>query len=51
MAFLLWRSATRWLDDKGEAAGYFDVHDYIGLRRAHYTKVGLGAEAIDRLMR
>lgn len=40
-----------WLDEKGEATGYFDVHDYIALCRTHYERVGLGAGAIDRLLR
>ena len=40
-----------WLDENGEATGYFDVHDYIALCRAHYDRVGLGAGAIDSLFR
>ena len=32
-----------WLDENGESAGTFDVHDYIALARDHYEKVGLGA--------
>ncbi len=49
--FFIVKGPLVWLDDKGEAAGYFDVHDYIALCRAHYAKVGLGAETIDRLFR
>lgn len=40
-----------WLDEKGESCGYFDVHDYIALCRAHYEKVGLGADYVDTLFR
>jgi 2,4'-dihydroxyacetophenone dioxygenase len=40
-----------WLDEQGEACGYFDVHNYIDMCKAHYEKVGLGAELIERLYR
>ena len=40
-----------WLDEQGQAAGTFDVFDYIKLCKDHYEKVGLGAAAIDRLIR
>lgn len=40
-----------WLDDDGEAAGYFDVHDYIAAAREHYDKVGIGADFVDTLFR
>jgi len=40
-----------WLDETGETTGFFDVHNYIALCKAHYEKVGLGAEAITRLFR
>jgi len=40
-----------WLDDKGEACGYFDVHNYIELCKAHYESVGLGAGLIEKLYR
>ena len=40
-----------WLDDKGESAGYFDVHDYIAMCEAHYEKMGFGADAVKRLIR
>ena len=40
-----------WLDDKGESAGYFDVHDYIALCKAHYQKVGIGAGYVETLFR
>ena len=38
-------------DEKGEPDGYFDVHQYIALCKAHYDKVGLGAALIDKLYR
>lgn len=40
-----------WLDENGDAAGYFDVHDYLAMCREHYEKVGLGAEHVDSLLR
>lgn len=40
-----------WLDEDGNATGHFDVHDYIALCKAHYERVGLGAEMITQLMR
>ncbi|TAL75137.1 MAG: cupin domain-containing protein [Burkholderiaceae bacterium] len=49
--FFIVKGPLIWLDDKGEAAGYFDVHDYIKMCREHYEKVGLGAAYIDTLFR
>jgi 2,4'-dihydroxyacetophenone dioxygenase len=40
-----------WLDDKGNAAGYFDVHDYIRMAREHYERVGIGEAYVDNLFR
>ena len=40
-----------WLDDDGNGVGYFDVHDYIAGARAHYDKVGIGANYVDTLFR
>jgi 2,4'-dihydroxyacetophenone dioxygenase len=40
-----------WLDEKGDSVGHFDVHDYIKLCRAHYEKVGLGADYVKTLFR
>jgi 2,4'-dihydroxyacetophenone dioxygenase len=40
-----------WLDENGDPEGYFDVHDYIELCKEHYEKNGLGADAIDALLR
>ena len=34
-----------------KAAGYFDVHDYIALCKAHYEKVGIGAGYVETLFR
>lgn len=40
-----------WLDEDGNANGYFDVHDYIGMAREHYESVGIGAAYVDSLFR
>jgi 2,4'-dihydroxyacetophenone dioxygenase len=40
-----------WLDENGDSAGHFDVHDYIKLCRAHFEKVGLGADYVKTLFR
>ncbi|MFI9230408.1 2,4'-dihydroxyacetophenone dioxygenase family protein [Streptomyces rimosus] len=40
-----------WLDEHGEPTGYFDVHDYIAMCRAHYERVGIGADHVDGLFR
>ncbi|MFD7666643.1 2,4'-dihydroxyacetophenone dioxygenase family protein [Streptomyces sp. NPDC059788] len=40
-----------WLDESGEPTGYFDVHDYIELCRAHYERVGIGADYVNGLFR
>jgi 2,4'-dihydroxyacetophenone dioxygenase len=40
-----------WLKEDGTAEGYFDVHDYIALCRAHYEKVGIGADYLKSLFR
>ena len=40
-----------WLDEQGESAGHFDVHDYIKLCRDHYESVGIGADYVDTLFR
>ncbi len=40
-----------WLDENGETAGYFDVHDYIEMCRRHYAAVGLGEEYVNGLLR
>jgi 2,4'-dihydroxyacetophenone dioxygenase len=40
-----------WLDENGESNGYFDVHNYIEMCRAHYEKVGIGADYITKLFR
>jgi 2,4'-dihydroxyacetophenone dioxygenase len=45
------RGPLIWLDENGEAVDYFDVHDYIDVCKEHYEKVGLGAGAIDALLR
>ena len=40
-----------WLDEDGKPDGYFDVHQYIAMCKAHYEKVGLGADLITKLFR
>jgi 2,4'-dihydroxyacetophenone dioxygenase len=40
-----------WLDARGEAEDFFDVHHYIALCKAHYESVGLGSEAVEALFR
>lgn len=40
-----------WLDEAGNAAGHFDVHDYIALARNHYAANGVGADYVDTLLR
>ncbi|MEL3889053.1 2,4'-dihydroxyacetophenone dioxygenase family protein [Ferrovibrio sp. MS7] len=40
-----------WLDEQGNSAGHFDVHDYIAMCREHYDKIGLGADYITKLFR
>ena len=40
-----------WLDENGEANGFFDVHNYIAMCREYYEKIGLGAGYVDRLFR
>ena len=40
-----------WLDENGNSVGHYDVHDYIAAARAHYDKVGIGADYVDTLFR
>lgn len=40
-----------WLDENGDSAGHFDVHDYIAMCRDHYEKAGLGRQQVDKLFR
>jgi 2,4'-dihydroxyacetophenone dioxygenase len=40
-----------WIDEEGETTGQFDVFDYIKLCNEHYEQVGLGAEAVEKLLR
>ena len=40
-----------WLDEDGEPDGFFDVHNYIAMCRAHYDKIGIGSDYIDTLFR
>lgn len=40
-----------WLDEDGNPDGTFDAYDYLELAREHYQQVGLGADAVERLLR
>ena len=40
-----------WLDEEGQPNGTFDAYDYLELARKHYEEVGLGAEAVEKLLR
>ncbi len=40
-----------WLDEEGEAVDFFDVHNYIEICKAHYEKVGIGADYVESLFR
>jgi 2,4'-dihydroxyacetophenone dioxygenase len=50
-AFFIVKGPLIWLDNDGQPDGYFDVHSYIALCRAHYEKVGIGASYVDTLFR
>jgi 2,4'-dihydroxyacetophenone dioxygenase len=49
--FFIVKGPLIWLDDEGGAAGFYDVHDYIAMCRAHYDKVGIGVDYITSLFR
>jgi 2,4'-dihydroxyacetophenone dioxygenase len=49
--FFIVKGPLIWLDENGSQNGYFDVHQYIAMCKAHYDKVGLGAERIQSLFR
>lgn len=49
--FFIVKGPLIWLDEGGNPDGYFDVHSYIEMCKAHYEKVGLGALAIEKLFR
>jgi 2,4'-dihydroxyacetophenone dioxygenase len=49
--FFIVKGPLVWLDDNGQPDGYFDVHQYIAMCKAHYDKIGLGAGLIDKLYR
>jgi len=40
-----------WLDENGDDAGHFDVFDYLELCKAHYERVGIGADFVQNLIR
>jgi 2,4'-dihydroxyacetophenone dioxygenase len=43
--------AMVYVDEQGNTVGYEDVHTKIEMCRAHYEKVGLGADYVDRFIR
>jgi len=49
--FFIVKGPLIWLDEDGNSNGYFDVHQYIAMCRAHYRQVGIGADYVDRLCR
>jgi 2,4'-dihydroxyacetophenone dioxygenase len=49
--FFVVKGPLIWLDENGEANGYYDVHNYIAMCREHYEKVGMGAGYVDTLFR
>lgn len=49
--FFVVKGPLIWLDEDGNADGYFDVHDYIKLCKEHYEKVGIGADYVESLFR
>ena len=36
---------------RDRSCGHFDVFDYIDLCKAHYAKIGLGADYVETLYR
>jgi len=49
--FFIVKGPLIWLDEQGQSAGYFDVHDYIALCKAHYDKMGFPEGTIESLFR
>jgi hypothetical protein len=45
------QGAMIYVDERGATVGYEDVWTKIAMCRAHYAKVGLGAEHVDRYVR
>jgi 2,4'-dihydroxyacetophenone dioxygenase len=50
-AFFVVTGPLIWLDEDGNSAGHFDVHDYLQLCREHYDAVGIGADFVETLIR
>jgi len=50
-AFFVVKGPLIWLDEDGNADGYFDVHDYLELCRNHYEANGLGTDYIESIIR
>jgi len=49
--FFVVKGPLIWLDEDGKSCGHFDVFDYIDLCKAHYAKIGLGADYVETLYR
>lgn len=45
------QGALIYCDEQGNAVGYDDVHTKIALARAHFERVGLGADFVRRFIR
>lgn len=49
--FFVVKGPLVWLDENGNAEGYFDVHDYIKMCKDHYATNGIGVEYVESLFR
>ena len=49
--FFIVKGPLIWLSEDSQAAGFFDVNDYIAICRDHFEKNGIGAQHIDALFR
>jgi 2,4'-dihydroxyacetophenone dioxygenase len=48
--FFVVRGPLIWLDEDGNSAGHFDVHDYIDLCKKHYESIGM-PDHVEKLFR
>ncbi len=48
--FFVVRGPLIWLDEDGNGAGHFDVHDYIDLCKKHYESIGMAGH-VEKLFR
>ncbi|NVN87792.1 MAG: 2,4'-dihydroxyacetophenone dioxygenase family protein [Rhodopseudomonas sp.] len=51
ITWFLVNGSMLYVDDKGDITGYADVFQRIELCRAHYIKVGLGADFVNQFIR